>query len=182
MTLAAPHPRDMHAPSGPGDLPQRMRRIALRLLQRRDHSRAELMRRLLASANRIDAAAEEVSMRDVIAKVLDDMVRLGLLDDQRTAQSLLTSQARRFGFRRIEHTMRAKGLDPEIVASAVQQARATELERAQEIWRRRFGARPVDATDVTERARQARFLAGRGFDAEVIRQVLKAGAGASLDD
>jgi regulatory protein len=39
------------------------------------------------------------------------------------------------------------------------------------VWQRRFGG---PATDAADRARQMRFLAGRGFDTEVIRRVVKA--------
>jgi regulatory protein len=58
-----------------------------------------------------------------------------------------------------------------MVAQTLQQARGTELERALQVWQRRFGAA---ATDAAERARQMRFLAGRGFDADVIWRVVAA--------
>jgi regulatory protein len=51
--------------------------------------------------------------------------------------------------------------------------RPSELQRAREIWQRRFEQPPADAA---ERAKQARFLAARGFDGEVIRRVLRASA------
>ena len=57
-------------------------------------------------------------------------------------------------------------------AQPLQQLRESELERAIQLWRRRFG---MPAQDLRERARQMRFLAGRGFSGEVIRQVLAAG-------
>ena len=60
----------------------------------------------------------------------------------------------------------------EKVASA---ARASELERAREAWRKRFGALPSNPLD---RAKQMRFLHGRGFSFEVIRRVV---AGADED-
>jgi regulatory protein len=47
--------------------------------------------------------------------------------------------------------------------------RSSELDRARAVWQGRFGAVPADAR---ERARQMRFLAGRGFSAEVIRSVV----------
>jgi regulatory protein len=49
------------------------------------------------------------------------------------------------------------------------QARATELERATAVWQRRFGS---PAAEPAERARQMRFLAGRGFEGDVIRRVV----------
>jgi regulatory protein len=60
-------------------------------------------------------------------------------------------------------------LDAQLVSEAVQALGATELERARGVWRKKFSHPPVD---VSERAKQARFLAGRGFDGEVIRRVL----------
>ena len=80
------------------------------------------------------------------------------------------------GARRIEHELARHGL--KLPAAQQQGLRDSELQRAAELWRRRFGAA---ASDPRERARQARFLAGRGFSGEVIRRVL-AHAGALPDD
>jgi len=66
--------------------------------------------------------------------------------------------------------LRAKGISKEAAASAAREARITEFERALEIWRRKFGAR---ASDLKERARQARFLLARGFSTEVINRILR---------
>jgi regulatory protein len=72
----------------------------------------------------------------------------------------------------LKQTLQLKGLAPALVASTLQQARATEYERALEVWRRRFGEPPVDAA---ERAKQMRFLAGRGFEGDVIQRVVRGG-------
>jgi regulatory protein len=73
----------------------------------------------------------------------------------------------RFGNRRIEMELRQHGLAPD--PDLRQQLRATELARALEVWRKKFG-RP--ATDAAGRARQMRFLAARGFSAEVVHKVV----------
>ncbi len=65
--------------------------------------------------------------------------------------------------------LQAKGLEPEAVAQALHSLRATEVERAQEVWRKKFGATPANAT---ERAKQIRFLASRGFGADAIQKVV----------
>jgi regulatory protein len=49
-----------------------------------------------------------------------------------------------------------------------------ELTRARRVWQRRFGQLPIPSRDASERARQMRFLAGRGFSAETIRRLLRA--------
>lgn len=141
---------------------------ALRYLAQREHSRAELERKL---ARYVDDDADEAAAREQIAAALDELVAKGLLSDERTADSVLSSQGARFGSRRLKQTMQAKGLASALVASTLQQARATELERAREVWRRRFGA---PAEDAAGRAKQMRFLAGRGFDGDVIRRVVQA--------
>ncbi len=71
---------------------------------------------------------------------------------------------------RVLDELQARGfIDHERVAVAVASLNASEFERAREVWRRRFGALPQDAG---ERAKQARFLAARGFGGEVVRRVL----------
>ena len=139
---------------------------ALRYLSQREHSRVELERKL----SRHVQDTEDASAPAQIAAALDDLDAKGLLSEARTAESVLNSQGRRCGVRRLKQTLQRKGLAPELVASTLQRARGTELERAREVWRRRYGE---PATDAAERMRQMRFLAGRGFEGEVIRRVVR---------
>lgn len=139
---------------------------ALRYLAQREHSRAELERKL---ARHVEDTAD-ASAAEQIAAALDELGAHGLISEARVAESVLTSQAARFGARRLRQTLQAKGLAPALVAATLQQAQGTELERARALWQRRFGTPPADAA---ERARQMRFLAGRGFEGEVIRRVLR---------
>ena len=55
------------------------------------------------------------------------------------------------------------------IARATTDARATEVARARDAWRRRFGVPPADPL---EKAKQMRFLRGRGFSFEAIRAVM----------
>ena len=48
--------------------------------------------------------------------------------------------------------------------------RETELARAQAVWRKKFGELPQTPND---RAKQARFLAARGFSQSIIGKILK---------
>ena len=90
--------------------------------------------------------------------------------------SVLHRRAAKLGTQRIRQELQSKGLAPEAVLQAVEQLRATEVERAREVWRKKFGEPPADAA---ERAKQMRFLASRGFGGESIRKVV---AGACDDD
>jgi regulatory protein len=148
---------------------------ALRALAQREHSRTELERKLLRHAEDTD----EASAAQQVAAALDELTAHGLISEARVAESVLASQAPRMGARRLRQTLVAKGLPPELVSSTLQAARGTELERAQALWQRRFGAPPVDAA---ARVRQLRFLIGRGFDGETVRRVVPRAAAASTED
>ena len=139
---------------------------ALRYLAQREHSRAELERKLARHVEDRDGA----QAAEQITEALDELAARGLQSEARVAESVVRAQGARFGNLRLRQTLQAKGLDADLVAAALKQAAATELERAREVWRRRFGAPGADAA---ERARQMRFLAARGFAGDVIRQVVK---------
>jgi len=141
--------------------PPSLKGRALRLLGTREHSRAELERKL--------AAHEEEPGQ--LARILDDLQAKGFIDEQRVVDSVLHRRAPRLGAMRVKQELQAKGVPAPLVVEAVAALRATELQRAREVWQRRFGAVPGDAR---ERARQARFLAVRGFSGDVIRRVLNA--------
>jgi regulatory protein len=144
---------------------------ALRLLARREYARAELERRLAPHAE----DAPEASASEQIRAALDGLAARGWLNDARAAESVLASHGPRAGQRRLRQVLRAKGLDADLVEATLRQAATTELERARELWRRRFGQPPASAT---ERSRQMRFLAGRGFEPDVIHRVV----GGDFDD
>ncbi len=132
---------------------------ALRYLSAREHSRAELERKLAP----FDEPPGE------LAKVLDALQAKGFINEGRVVESVLHRRAGRLGAARIRQELQAKGLAPEAVAEAVGQLRATEVERARDIWRKKFGAAPESPA---ERARQMRFLASRGFGGDTIRKVV----------
>lgn len=142
---------------------------ALRYLAQREHSRAELERKLTRQVPDADGAPAQ----EQIARALDELATAGLLSETRAAASVLAGQGQRYGVRRLRQTLQSKGLAAELVSDTLQQARATELRRAQDIWRRRFG---TAASDPKERARQMRFMAGRGFESDVIRRVVQGAA------
>ena len=137
---------------------------ALRLLAQREHSRHELERKL--------AKYEEEP--GALAQALDELDARGFIDEARVVQSVLHQRAGRLGALRVRQELQQKGIAPEAIAGAVEQLQATELERAREVWRRRFGEPPADAN---ERARQTRFLLARGFTGAVVSRVLKGAPG-----
>ncbi|MDR2154896.1 MAG: recombination regulator RecX [Burkholderiaceae bacterium] len=137
---------------------------ALRYLAAREHSRAELERKLSAHLPK-DADPE------TLTRVLDELAAKALISEARVAESVLNRRAARLGSARVLNELRAKHLSDEVMASAAEQLRATEQARAMQVWQTRFGQPPGNAA---ERARQIRFLAGRGFSGDVIRHTLTA--------
>jgi regulatory protein len=139
-----------------------LRERALAMLARREHTRAEMMRKLSPHSE----SPEQVE------QLLDALVARGWLSETRFAESRANALARKFGSRKIEHDLRSRGVSAEVVEHAVERALAQELENCRAAWQRKFGVLPQSAA---ERGRQMRFLAGRGFSADAVRQVLKAG-------
>ena len=132
---------------------------ALGYLARREHSRAELRRKL----------APHAESADQLARLLDQLEAKKLLSDRRFTEVMTRSRGERFGAARVKQELRARGVADPLVREAVSELSRTELQRAREIWRRKFGTPPGDAA---ERARQMRFLAQRGFNADVIRRLI----------
>jgi len=66
--------------------------------------------------------------------------------------------------------LRARGLDKGLAERASANARTTEVDRAREVWRRKF--RDPGKTR-EERAKQMRFLQSRGFSFDAIRTVVR---------
>jgi len=132
---------------------------ALRLLSSREHSRAELQRKL--------APHEETPGE--LAAVLDKLAAKDLQSDQRAVDSLVYRRSAKLGTQRLRQEMQSKGMDPQAVAQAVALLRTSEQARAFEVWRKKFGS---PAATPAERAKQVRFLAGRGFGGEAIARVV----------
>jgi regulatory protein len=135
---------------------------AMRLLSTREHSRAELERKL--------AQFEEEPGQ--LAKVLDTLTTKDFINEGRVVESVLHRRSAKLGTQRIKQELQAKGLEPEAVADALHRLRASEVERAREVWRKKFGTPPQDAS---ERGKQMRFLASRGFGGDTIHRVVSGG-------
>ena len=137
-----------------------LRTRALRLLARREHSRAELRRKLSSHVE------ESVDLE----ALLDDFTSRGWLSEKRFVEQTVRAKARKFGPLKIAHHLREKGIDEAGVAAGLAQAGSGEGEALAAAWRSRFGRPPIDAA---QKARQVRFLQGRGFRLETILAFLR---------
>ncbi|MBP6419183.1 MAG: RecX family transcriptional regulator, partial [Giesbergeria sp.] len=94
---------------------------ALRYLAGREHSRAELVRKL--------APHEEEPGQ--IERVLDDLQAKDFISEARVVASVINRRAASLGGARLRQELQAKGIDAQRVRDAVEQLKDTELERAQ---------------------------------------------------
>jgi regulatory protein len=133
---------------------------ALRLLSQREHSRTELERKL----------SDHEEVPGELAKALDELQARDFINDGRAIESVVHRRSGKFGATRVKQELAAKGLTGEAVAQALAGLKETELSRAQDVWRKKFGSPP---SDPQSRAKHMRFLLTRGFAAEVVRQVVK---------
>ena len=137
-----------------------LRARALRHLARREYTRQELSRKLAPHAE---------SARD-IEQVLDEFTQCGWLSEKRAAEQIAHARRSRYGLARIRRDLEAKGVPADVLGDMIAALKPGELDVARAVWRRKFRAPPVNAA---ERARQTRFLLGRGFGSETISQLLR---------
>ena len=142
----------MEGPDSPAELKAR----ALRFLVRREHSRAELERKLSPYAE----------SEDVLRDVLDQLLSRRHQSDERFAEERARVLSRKYGAAKIRQDLKARGVSDEVIGKLSAEG---ELARARAILARKYR---VPATTREERAKRARFLQGRGFSYDVIRSLL----------
>ena len=169
---------------------------ALQWLAQREHSRDELRGKLLRLLSRRPAVPREnVGSRggdadepaspalvrpsgDPVAEVDALLLWLeadGHLSEARFVESRVQARQSRFGNLRIRQELKQHGVT--LDAGTQQALQHSELDRARDVWLKKYGG---PAGDAAARLRQMRFLAGRGFSFDVVRRVVKTDA--ALDD
>jgi regulatory protein len=158
----------------------------LRLLSQREHSRAELAKKLgdwvslQAKVDRTRNApdlGQEKTQADTpalshevqIADVLDDFEKRGWLSDARFAEALVRRRSERYGMRKIKDELQRAGVASDASAALLDGLKNTEFERAKELFERKFDG---IAEDQKIRARQYRFLVSKGFNPEIVAKVI----------
>lgn len=139
--------------------PGSLRERALGLLARREHSRAELARKLGLAG--FDAGE--------VTPLLDEFEEKNWLSDRRFAESYVADHRAKSGNIKLAYELRQRGVSNEIIELALEEQHDNELERAREVWQKKFGIPPADEA---EKAKQMRFLQGRGFTLEATRSAM----------
>ena len=183
--------------------PRSLKARALQWLAQREHSRTELRRKLMrlavadgavadgaaACAGSTPAGAAGVDGVDGehgapqppepaarVDALLDWLEAHQYLSQERFVESRVHARLARFGNLRIRHELKQHQVA--LPDDTARELADTEVQRARAVRERKFTDPPANAT---ERARQGRFLAGRGFSPEVIQRVLREPAQA-VDD
>ncbi|HIX62600.1 MAG TPA: recombination regulator RecX [Candidatus Halomonas stercoripullorum] len=138
---------------------------AIRLLARREYSRAELMQRLTLRAH----------APDVVTACLDELAESGLQSDQRFTESFLRSRVMRGqGPLKIRGELERRGIERDLIAATLSAAEQSgEVDwyaLAATTLARRFND---TGSSPRERARRERFLASRGFSFDQVRHALE---------
>lgn len=155
----ARRPRPLTNDDVPGDPSKRARQAALRMLERREFSAAELQRRLTSKG---------IENAEV---VVAELGKNGLQSDTRFAESMVRARANRgYGPLRIAAELKARGVADDIGRDALDAWTAKWPALAMQAKRKRFGVSVPH--EWTERARQQRFLEYRGFEQDHIRSAM----------
>lgn len=137
---------------------------ALRFLSMREHSRLELGRKL----------SKYAEQGDDIDALLDFLEKNNWLSQERFSESLIHRRAARFGNSRIVAELQTHGVHGDALQELKAGLADSEVARAREVWRRKFGAVALDAAG---RNKQVRFMMQRGFSQAAVRTAIK-----GLDD
>lgn len=154
---------------------------AMRLLSQRDHSEAELRRKLAAQPFVANSrfgpqsshnSSEEPVNPALIEQVIAYCYQHNWLDDQRFANSFITGRSRKgYGAQRIRSELMQKGVEKEIVQAALTACDIDWCEQAKQVAQRKFGEPlPVEWKD---KAKVQRYLLYRGFFQEEIQSIYR---------
>jgi regulatory protein len=133
---------------------------ALRFLSMREHSRLELGRKL----------AKYAEEGDDVCALLDFLEKNNWLSQERFSESLIHRRGARYGNSRIVAELQSHGVNGEALQELKGALADTEVERACEVWRRKFGEVAADAEG---RGKQMRFLMQRGFSQKAVRAAMR---------
>ena len=139
-----------------------IRRAAMDLLARREHGFFELERKLSVRFP-----------REMVVAVLTRLQQERLQSDERFVESYVYSRRQRgYGPVRIRAELLQKGLESELITQHLQCYQEDWTALVRKIKEQKFGTgQPASAR---ERARQIRFLTGRGFSLEQIYSLFSA--------
>ncbi len=138
---------------------------ALQLLARRDHSHAELERKL--RARRYGHLEIQATIRECL--------RLNYLNDNRFAETYaMQLQRKGFGINGIKHKLYSRGISDTVIQEvvAVQGSDTMQLEQCRRVLTKKLKPQAGKATAANQGPKLHRFLYSRGFSSHIIRKIM----------
>ncbi len=136
---------------------KQIRESCLRLLARREHSRKELLNKLLLKG--FD--------KDEILAVIDELALQGWQSDSRYAESYARHRIQKgYGPVTVAYELRNSGVDAVNLDDIVQKTAGSWMELLEQVYTKKYGHEPL--LDRNEWAKRSRFLIQRGFSGTMI--------------
>lgn len=154
---------------------------AMRLLSQRDHSEAELRRKLAAQpffaqprfAGKCSTPSHDEPVDPaIVEQIIAYCYQHNWLDDRRFANSYIGSRSRKgYGAQRIRSELMQKGVEKELIQTALAECEIDWCEQAKQVAQRKFGeSLPKEWKD---KAKVQRYLLYRGFFQEEIQSIYR---------
>ena len=134
---------------------------AVRLLARREHSKSELITKLVSKGEQ----------QEIAESVVAELAAIGAVDDERFAIGYTESRRKRgYGPQKIEFELRQRGVDETLIGSAIRANDRKWNDVLNKVIKRKYGDRPVES--FKEWAKRANYLRSKGFPSELVHQTL----------
>jgi regulatory protein len=141
---------------------QKIRRLLLHLLMRRDYTQHELVQKMLVKGYE----------QDLVTRIITAFVEDGTINETRFIENFIYFRRNRgYGPLRIAAELKARGLSAEMIAKHLEISDNAWLDCAEKIWCKHFKNTPPK--DASSKNKQQRFMQGRGFTWEQIQHVLR---------
>lgn len=139
-----------------------IRRIALRLLARRDYSQQEIKQKL----------AMQGHADNDIDTIINELLQAGFINHARFIENYIHwRSAKGYGPKRISVELQARGMPDEMIAEHLNITDNAWFSKAYQIWFKHFKGK--QAKNFKDRVKQLRFLQYRGFTQEHIASVVR---------
>jgi len=140
-----------------------LKKRALYYLGKRDYSRVELKRKILAYSESLEISGVDLDL------VLDELEKKDWLSDDRFSEQFVLAKKRKFGARKIAFELKLRGVNEFIINRVLKTIKDDEFLLAKKIWEKKFNQIPIS---IDEKAKQIRFLQSRGIEVTIIHQIL----------
>ena len=140
-----------------------LKKRALYYLGKRDYSRVELGRKILAYSESLEINKADLEL------VLDELEEKDWLSDDRFSEQFVLSRKRKFGARKIAHELKLRGVNELIISRVLRDIKDDEFLLAKKIWEKKFNQIPIT---IDEKSKQIRFMQSRGIEVAIIHQIL----------